>query len=219
VTGRSPFVVLVVGTATEVGKTWVTARLAERLVADGATVAASKPVQSYEPGTGPTDAEVLAAATGQPVDDVCPPHRCYEVAMAPPMAADVLGRPRIALADLVAELAWPADAEVVLVETVGGVRSPISHDGDAVDLARALDPDLVLLVSDAALGTINAVRLAAGALSDRPVLVVLNRFDAGDDLHVRNRAWLVERDGFGVVTDVDATADAVRTRRRARLEE
>lgn len=217
-TDRAAYLVLVVGTATEIGKTWVTARIAEQLRADGISVAASKPVQSFEPGAGPTDAELLGAATGQPVDDVCPPHRCYEVAMAPPMAADALGRPRIALADLVAELRWPADAEVVLVETVGGVRSPIAHDGDAVDLAQALDPNLVVLVADAALGTINAVRLTAGALPDRPVLVVLNRFDLGDDLHDRNRAWLVERDGFEVVTDADAAADAIRTCRRARLE-
>jgi hypothetical protein len=33
--------------------------------------------------------------------------------------------------------------------------------------------------------------------------VVLNRFDPGDDLHERNRAWLAGRDGFDVVVDPD----------------
>ena len=32
------------------------------------------------------------------------------------------------------------------------------------------------------------------------VVVVLNRFDAAVDLHVRNREWLRARDGLAVVT-------------------
>ena len=32
-----------------------------------------------------------------------------------------------------------------------------------------------------------------------PVVVVLNRFDPGVDLHVRNREWLQARDGLTVV--------------------
>ena len=39
--------------------------------------------------------------------------------MAPPMASDALDRPRIVLADLVDELAWPDPApEIGLVETM-----------------------------------------------------------------------------------------------------
>jgi hypothetical protein len=61
-------------------------------------------------------------------------------------------------------------------------------------------------VADAGLGTINAVRLCVEALRGFPVLVALNRFDPADDLHVRNRAWLVEH-GLVVTTDpVEAAA-------------
>ena len=70
----------------------------------------------------------------------------------------------------------PTRVDVGLVEGVGGPRSPISADGDNVDLAHALAPDLVVLVADAGLGTINAVRLSVGALADFPVLVALNRY-------------------------------------------
>jgi hypothetical protein len=35
---------------------------------------------------------------------------------------------------------------------------------------------------------------------------VLNRFDENDPLHQRNRDWLSCRDGFDVVTDVEAAA-------------
>jgi hypothetical protein len=36
---------------------------------------------------------------------------------------------------------------------------------------------------------------------------MLNRFDADDDLHERNRDWLAARDGYDVVTRVDALVD------------
>ncbi len=52
-----------------------------------------------------------------------------------------------------------------LVETAGGVRSPLAADGDCLDYCAALDPDVVVLVADAGLGTINAVRLTLDALA------------------------------------------------------
>jgi dethiobiotin synthetase len=200
--------ILVTGTATEVGKTWFGSRVAAVLRAQGRTVAARKPAQSFEPGKGPTDAEVLADATGEAPTTVCPEHRWYEVPMAPPMAASVLGRPEPTLAELVAELApTPPDA-VVLVEGAGGPHSPIARDGDCVDLGRSIRADVVLLVADAGLGTINAVRLCAGALHGFPLVVALNRFDPADDLHRRNRDWLAGA-GFRVVTDPGAAAEAL----------
>jgi dethiobiotin synthetase len=206
---RPDRLVLVAGTGTEVGKTWVGARLAEVLRTSGRRVAARKPAQSFEPGEGPTDAEVLAAATGEDPEAVCPRHRWYEVAMAPPMAADALGRPPIKIAELAAEIEFPAGVDVGLVETAGGVRSPIAHDGDTVDLMAALKPDATVVVADAGLGTINVVLLTYAALAPTPVHVILNRFDAGDALHVANRYWLSERFGLHVVTTVDELAIAV----------
>jgi dethiobiotin synthetase len=192
---RPDHVVVVLGTATEVGKTWVGAAVLGELAAAGRRVAARKPVQSFAPDHGPTDADVLAAATGEGPDDVCPRHRWYEVPTAPPMAADALGRPSFTVADLVGELSWPAGVDVGWVETVGGPRSPIAAGGDSVALAAALAPDLLVLVADGRLGAINAVRLSVGALPARPV-VVLNH-DDGSDVCARNRAWL-EAEGFDV---------------------
>ncbi|MCU1374221.1 MAG: hypothetical protein JWO68_1507 [Actinomycetia bacterium] len=188
---RPRHLLVVAGTGTEVGKTWVGAGLATTARTVGMTVAARKPVQSFEPGTGPTDAEVLAAATGERPDDVCPPHRSYERAVAPFMAAARLGRPPFTLAELVAELAWPVGVGLGLLEPAGGVRSPMTSDGaDTVDLLEAVRPDAVVLVADAGLGTINAVRLSLDALAGWPVTVLLNRFDDGKTLHRDNRAWL-----------------------------
>jgi dethiobiotin synthetase len=71
-------------------------------------------------------------------------------------------------------------------------------------LCHLVAPDIVILVADAGLGTINAVRLSAGALRDggAPVVVHLNRYDAADDLHQRNRDWLAHRDQLDVVISV-----------------
>ena len=91
--------------------------------------------------------------------------------MAPPMAADALGAERISMAELLTELAgsWgDAPADVGLVELAGGMWSPIAHDGDGLDLTRALAPDMVVIVADAGLGTINSIRPAVdAALRDR----------------------------------------------------
>ncbi len=205
--------VVVAGTGTEVGKTWCAARIIEHLRAAGVTVGARKPAQSFDPDDPhPTDAAVLAGATGEDPTVVCRPERSYGVALAPPMAADALGRPVPTIAELAAAcLDWPDPPPAVgFAELAGGVRSPIAGDGDGVALTAALAPDAVLLVADAGLGTINSVRLSVEALAAgcaAPVPVLLNRYDAADDLHERNRAWLAERDGLDVVTTPAAAAD------------
>jgi dethiobiotin synthetase len=208
---RPDRVVVVAGTATEVGKTFVGAALLGRLRASGMRVAARKPAQSFAPGDVRTDAEVLAGATDEDPTAVCPRHRWYETPMAPPMAAEALRRPAFTVDDLVNELDWPAAVDVGLVETAGGVRSPIAGDGDCASLAAAVGPDLVVLVADAGLGTINTVRLAADALAHLPLVVLLNRFDREDELHERNCQWLSGRDGYEVVTSVGALAERVRS--------
>lgn len=201
---RPERLVVVLGTETGVGKTWVAAKVLARLKAGGVTVAARKPVQSHAPCDPETDASILALATGEDPDVVCPPHRSYAIAMAPPIAAAFLGTEPPALGDLVDELAWPDEQVAVgVVETAGGPRSPVAADGDSSALAGALEPDLTVLVALAGLGAINAVRLCAPALP-QPFVVFLNRFDNGD-LHDRNRRWL-QADGFDVIVDLPELA-------------
>lgn len=198
----------VAGTATDVGKTWAASAVAADLRGRGLTVAARKPVQSHDPhDDSPLDAEVLAEATGADPDVVCPAHRTLPVPMAPPMAADVLGQPRPAMLDLLAETSWPDDVDVGLLETVGGVASPVAGDGDSNDLLAAAGVDCALLVADAGLGTIDAVRTALHHLDVGPVIVLLNRFDEGDDLHRRNLDWLRVTDSLDPCTTSGEVAD------------
>jgi dethiobiotin synthetase len=199
---RPDHLVFVLGTETSVGKTSVAAALLARFRARGLRVAARKPAQSYAPGDV-TDAEVLAQATGEMPDDVCPRHRWYERPMAPPMAAAALRRPGYTIADLAAELAWPSHTNVGVLEGVGGVRSPLADDGDAVDLLGVVGADLVVLVAGAGLGTLNLVRLCGDVLAPWPVVVYLNGYNSADDLHRANRDWLTAHADTAVVTGVD----------------
>ncbi len=204
-------IVVVAGTGTDVGKTWCATRLTARLREGGVPVAARKPAQSFDSADTTTDADQLATATGEAAITVCPRHRWYSIPMAPPMAADALARPTFTIADLVAEIA-PSDADVMLIEAAGGVRSPLADDGDTVSLCDAVRPDLVIVVADAGLGTINAVRLSSEALAQHQHLVWLNRFEASDALHARNRAWLQTRCGLDVVTDAEAAFERIAVR-------
>lgn len=208
---RPRLLVLVIGTATEVGKTWIGGATIEELRAADLSVAARKPAQSFDPtDPHPTDAEVLGAASGEDPATVCPPHRCYTVPMAPPMAADHLGLPVPTVSDLIAEVRWPEPAvDVGWLETVGGPRSPIGSDGDAVTVAGLVHPDVVVLVADAGLGTVNAVLLSLAPFSSHRTIVVLNRFDPDEELHVRNRDWLVDHHALEVVTSATALADGL----------
>jgi dethiobiotin synthetase len=126
------------------------------------------------------------------------------------MAADALGLPPFTVADLAREVRWSDGIAVGLVEGVGGPRSPLATDGDTVDLVAALGPDTVVVVADAGLGTINAVRLSIAPFDGHDVVVALNRFDGDDDLHRRNRAWLSDRAGLDVVVTQDVLATRLR---------
>ncbi|HEU4480682.1 MAG TPA: dethiobiotin synthase [Actinomycetota bacterium] len=199
-------VVFVAGTGTEVGKTWAGAEIARALRADGHEVHARKPLQSFEERSGPTDADVLAEATGEDPAVVCLPHRWLPLPMAPPMAAEALGHEPLALEDVVADVDLPASG-IVLVEGVGGPRSPVTDDGDNVDLARAIGAQVVVLVAHAGLGTINEVVLSSEAFGSLPLVVFLNRYDDADDLHLRNRRWLAEVCGIDAEIEASAVAD------------
>lgn len=220
------------GTGTEIGKTWVAAGLARVLRERGRIVRACKPVQSHDPAeAAPTDAEALAAATGQSPDDVCPPERTYPAPLAPPMAARKLGRVCPGLDELARICrSGPAPvgvaagvggvgagdaeesaggADTCIVEGAGGLYSPLAADGDNLGLIERLDPDRVVVVAPAGLGAIHDVVACAAPLADRRPVVFLNRFDPGAEVHVLNLNWLTKVRGLMAVTSLENLAEHV----------
>ena len=201
--------VFVAGTGTEVGKTWWRPRCCARLrQRRGCAVGARKPAQSFDAGDGPTDADVLAAATGEPPDDRVPAAPLVRAcAMAPPMAADALGRhPFTDRRPGRRARAGPTALDVGLVEGAGGPRSPLADDGDTVDLARRSRPTSSCSspTPDSAPSAPCACRSTPSR--DAPILVVLNRYDEDDVVQHGNRDWLRDRDGYDVVTGPETAA-------------
>ena len=206
-------VVFFTGTGTEIGKTWAAAGLARVLRQRDLKVRACKPVQSHDPAEpGPTDAEALAAATGQSPDEVCPPERTYPVPLAPPMAAAKLGRACPGLDELarISQLgAWSDGSGLCIVEGAGGLYSPLTADGDNLGLIERLDPDAVVVVAPAGLGAIHDVIACAAGLAARRLVVFLNRFDPAVEVHRLNLDWLTAVRGLTAATSLRDLADHV----------
>jgi dethiobiotin synthetase len=148
----------ITGTDTDVGKTYVAALIARRLVADGRRVGVYKPAASgclCKNGILVSDdALALWNAAGQPgeFDRVCP--QCFAAPMAPHLAALAESRrldPNLLLRGLDY---WRKQSEIVLVEGAGGLMSPLGEDRYVADLAEEFGFPLVV-VSRNVLGTIN----------------------------------------------------------------
>ncbi|MEL6182477.1 MAG: dethiobiotin synthase [Myxococcota bacterium] len=158
-----PTTVVITGTDTEVGKTWVGAALARASAQAGWTTVAIKPVESgCSPMPSPgEDGALLAEATGQQA----PRQALTRLALpvAPPVAADVAGVTLDADAWLAQVHRYTREAAVVWVEGAGGLLSPLTWTMTALDLALALEA-MVVVVSANRLGTLNHTLLTLEVL-------------------------------------------------------
>ena len=157
---------MVVGTGTEVGKTWVGAHLLRDLRAEGHVVAARKPAQSFGPEDRTTDAHVLSGGDRRGPDRRLPPAPLVHGADG---TADGRRRPRPAAVHHRRPRARDDLAGAGSRDRSGRDRGracdrPQAIDGDAITLVEELQPDLLVLVADAGLGTINDVRLSLEAI-------------------------------------------------------
>ncbi len=147
----------ITGADTGVGKTYVASLIARQLTADGRKVGVYKPAASGCSRQGgrlvSDDAVALWDAAGRPgeFDRVCP--QCFEAPLAPHLAARAEGR-RLD-ADLLRRGLeyWRERSEIILVEGVGGLMSPLGDDEYIADLAEEFGFPLVV-VSRNVLGTI-----------------------------------------------------------------
>jgi dethiobiotin synthetase len=171
---------VLVGTDTGVGKTYVGCALLRALRWRGLRVAPYKPVETGCPRRAgrwlPRDASALLRASGADLEleEVCP--FPYRTPVAPALAARLERRP-LSLAEMVAghrRLARRFD--LLLVETAGGILSPLTPRATNRDLVRALGlPALVVAANR--LGALNHTLLTLKALERTRVpvgAVVLN---------------------------------------------
>jgi dethiobiotin synthetase len=150
---------LVTGTGTGIGKTFVACALAYGLRARGRTVAVMKPVETGV-ASAPEDALRLRAAAADPaaLDDVCP-YR-LRAPLAPAVAARAEGV-MIDLARLESLIRRRRTAaDVLLVEGAGGLLVPIVDGVTYADLAARLGLPLLVVAANR-LGTVNHCALTA----------------------------------------------------------
>lgn len=157
----------VTGTDTGAGKSLATASLLHALRARGRRAVGMKPVASgceaTPAGLRNEDALLLQAASdpAPAYADVNP--YALPNPLAPELAAADAGV-ELALAPILAAHArLAAQADCVVVEGVGGWAAPLTATLDQVDLVRALDLPVVLVVG-LRLGCINHARLTARAI-------------------------------------------------------
>jgi dethiobiotin synthetase len=154
---------LITGTDTGIGKTWVARALSHALVAAGRKVVAVKPVESgcNPSGSHLEDGALLAAATGQAAPRAALFR--FTAAVAPALAAEREGQD-IDLDTLVLQIeGLSRGADVLLVEGAGGLLSPVTWEWTVVDLARLLGAAALVVAGDR-LGTINHTQLTLSAL-------------------------------------------------------
>ncbi len=171
--------VFITGTDTGVGKTVVTAALAQYFAQRGIGVGVMKPVETGVPfpttATSDTVRLKAAAATQDELGLICPYYFRKPVA---PLTAARLEQKQIRLpAILSAYRRLRARHEVLLVEGVGGVHVPLTKSADVLDLIQRTNLP-VIVVGRVGLGGINHARLTVESLRQRkiPILaLVLNQ--------------------------------------------
>lgn len=157
----------VTGTDTGAGKSLASAALLHALRARGLSAVGMKPVASGCERTGAglrnEDALLLQAASEpRPAYADVNPYALLQP-LAPELAAADDGVD-VALAPITSAYArLSAQADAVVVEGVGGWAAPLTATLDQIDLVRALDLPVVLVVG-LRLGCINHARLTARAI-------------------------------------------------------
>ena len=187
--------VVVLGTGTGGGKTYVSTTFVRELARAGAaSVLGLKPVESgVSDDPAGTDAQLLADASFH----VKPPtplrRHSFREPVSPHLAARAAGT-TIKVADLVEWVVTNEDdcplpyvttlisqySRWSVIETAGGAFSPLSDTTTCADLAEALEPCLWMLVGRDALGTLHDVAATTRALKRVPDVVVLSAPEAPD---------------------------------------
>lgn len=184
---------MVLGTGTNVGKTYVTTALARALRAlhPKAAVVALKPIESgFAPGPA-SDAEQLTLVA----HGASPPQPHPLFALPDPVSPHLAARRAGVTLDVPHVATWLREWELTmtshavsrpiwsLVETAGALFSPLGANTTNFELASALGPALWVLVAPDALGVLHDVRVTWEACARRgrvPDYLVLSAARSAD---------------------------------------
>lgn len=197
-------ILVIAGTDTEVGKTFVGCALVRRLCDQGFDTLAVKPVETGVSGPpGPNEDGVMLARAARQQHPSEALQR-MKAPLAPPDAAD-LERVKLESGRWVGQIrGWAQLHDVVVVEGAGGLMSPLTWTETALSLAQRLNARVLLVASDR-LGTLNHTLLCMHALESKGVElagIVLSAPTEVDRSTGRNLAALARFTGFRRMTSV-----------------
>lgn len=191
----------ITATGTDIGKTFITAAIIWQLRQKGLHVHALKPVASGVDKNALTesDAGKLLAAMQRPltdIDTICPWR--YSAPLSPDMATKLEGT-KYSFDELLGFCNAPVQADVQLIEGVGGVMSPITAEHTVLDWMQALAIPIIL-VAGSYVGSVSHTLSAIVALESaglKPHTIIINESaesaaslqDTKDSLekHMRNK--------------------------------
>lgn len=186
----------IAGTDTEIGKTHAACALLHAFRARGLSALGMKPVAAGVDAAGANEdvAALVAASSFAAPPELVNPY-CFADPIAPHIAAREAGVEMRAAPVQAAFAELGRQADVVVVEGVGGFLVPLADGFDAADLAAALALPLILVVG-MRLGCLNHALLTQEAIRARGLKLagwIANRVDPAMSRFDENLATLQAR--------------------------
>lgn len=202
----------IIGTGTDVGKTYISGLIVKKLKESGAAAAYYKAAMSGNERRAdgsliPGDAVSVKTMSGidQSLEEMCP--YVYERAVSPHLASRLEKNP-VELEEVVETYRRLCEKyDYITLEGSGGILCPLRFDERELYLPqviKACDADC-LLVADAGLGTINSVGLTAFYMKEHGLRlkgIIFNHYCPGDFMQEDNRKMCECLSGVPVVAFV-----------------
>ncbi len=186
----------VTGTDTGVGKTLVACAILEAARRAGLKAIGMKPVAAGVDAAGRNeDVERLMAASSVAAPRELVNPYCFAAPIAPHIAAEDEGRTIDEFEIMAAAAALTSQADLLVVEGVGGFRVPLGPELDSADLAASLNLPVILVVG-LRLGCLNHALLTAEVVRARGLKLagwIANRIDPAMERWQENVAALEAR--------------------------
>lgn len=202
----------VIGTGTDIGKTYISGLIVKKLHESGSRAGYYKAAMSGNERDAdgsliPGDALSVKEISGisQPLEEMCP--YVYEAAVSPHLASRIEGNP-VRMEVVLEGFRKVCDTyEYITLEGSGGILCPICFDERELWL-----PDVIkackagcLLIADAGLGTINSVGLTAFYMKEHDIPlkgIIFNHFKPGDVMQEDNLKMCEHLTGAKVIACV-----------------
>ena len=202
----------VIGTGTDIGKTYISGLIVKKLRESGSRAAYYKAAMSGNERRAdgsliPGDALFVKEVSGisQPLEEMCP--YIYETAVSPHLASKIEGNPVRMEVVLEGFQRVCGSYEYVTLEGSGGILCPLCFDEREIWL-----PDVIkacgagcLLIADAGLGTINSVGVTAFYMREHDIPlkgIIFNHFKPGDVMQEDNLKMCEHLTGAKVIACV-----------------